>query len=163
MTGVSIRIDGRDEALATLRDIAARAEKPRQMFDEIGASLVVSTQRRFELGKGPDGSPWPPSYRALAQGGKTLLDTARLFQSLTHVASDSGVEVGTNVLYAGVHQFGATIAAKSAPYLHFKAGGRWAKKKSVTIPARPFLGVDDEDEAEILAIAGDYILPGAPR
>jgi phage gpG-like protein len=61
------------------------------------------------------------------------------------------------VLYAAIHQLGGTIAAKDAPYLKFKIGDRWASKKSVTIPARPFLGLDDDDEREIVRIGEDWI------
>jgi phage virion morphogenesis protein len=157
MTGAGVTLTGYDETLAELDGIAARAANPRAMWDQIGASLVASTQRRFEDGSAPDGSPWPPSIRALATGGKTLIDSARLFQSITHEASDTGVAVGTNVLYAAIHQLGGTIAAKDAPYLKFKIGDRWASKKSVTIPARPFLGLDDDDEREIVRIGEDWI------
>lgn len=41
--------------------------------------------------------------------------------------------------YANVHDKGKTITAKKAPYLTFKVGGRWARKKSVTIPQRRFM------------------------
>ncbi len=155
--GVGIRIDGKDAALAALGRLVARADRPRGMFERIGASLVTSTQRRFEQGEGPDGSPWPPSIRALVEGGKTLIDSARLMSSITHRASDAGVEVGTNVLYAAVQQFGATITAKSAKALRFKVAGRWATKQQVTIPPRPFIGLDQDDEREIVAIAQDWL------
>lgn len=160
MSGVSIKVDGSEAALEALGAMIARAKNTRGLFDEIGASLVVSTQRRFEDGRAPDGSPWPPSFRALAEGGKTLVDTARLMQSITHVASDGGVEVGTNVLYAATHQLGATIRPVNAKALAFKIGGREIFAQEVTIPARPFLGLDDDDETEILAIAGDWIGAG---
>ena len=98
------------------------------------------------------------------EGGKTLVDSARLMQSITSNASDTGVEVGTNVLYAAIHQFGGTIRAKTSRGLRFKIGkGRdasWATRQSVTIPARPFLGIDAEDEAEIIQIATDWLTPG---
>ena len=158
MTGAGIRLDGREAALAYLGQVAARAAHPRELFDEIGGMLVVSTQHRFEEGRGPDGAVWPPSIRALAQGGKTLIDSARLMQSLTHNASDTGVEVGTNVLYAAVHQLGAVIRPVSKPKLAFRLLGKSYFVDEVTIPARPFLGVDEDDEREILAIAADYLL-----
>lgn len=157
MAGVRIELTGAEEALARLGDIAARAEHPRGLWDAIGAALVTSTQMRFERGEAPDGSPWPPSLRALAQGGKTLIDSARLFQSLTHLPSDRGVEVGTNVVYAASHQFGATISPKAGEFLTFKVAGQWARKRQVTIPARPFLGLDDDDEREVLQIAEEWI------
>jgi len=157
--GVGIRIDGTEAAGAVAAALAARADDPRGLFDRIGASLVVSTQQRFEAGREPDGSPWPPSVRALAESGQTLVQTGRLVQSLTHIPSEGQVEVGTNVLYAAIHQFGGTITAQPGKRLAFQVGGQKVFAKKVTIPARPFLGIDQDDEAEIAAIAEDWLLP----
>lgn len=159
MTGVGIRIKpkGIDETLAALGRIAGRLDRAEPMYDAIGGSLVASTQRRFEEGRAPDGNPWPPSIRALAEGGKTLVDTGRLMQSQTHIASETGVEVGTNLIYAAPHQFGATIRPVAAPKLRFRILGRWVSVDEVTIPRRPFLGIDEDDEREIIAIAEDFV------
>jgi phage virion morphogenesis protein len=160
MTGIRVEVTGKDQTLAALAALSARATHPQPMWDAIGMSLVVSTQRRFEEGRGPDGSPWPPSIRALAEGGKTLIASGRLMASLTHNASDEGVEVGTNVIYAAIHQFGGVIRAKNKPKLAFKLLGEWRFVDEVTIPARPFLGLDREDEREIILIAEDYLAGG---
>lgn len=121
-------------------------------MDAIGAYLVSSAHRRFERQAGPDGKAWPQSLRARIQGGWTLLDSGRLRASLTWLAGRDTVEVGSNVIYAAIHQLGGTIRAKNAPNLRFKILGRWVSKPSVVIPARPFLGIDREDELEIDAI-----------
>jgi len=159
--GVRIEVKGAEEALGTLSEAVARTEHPRDLFDAIGASLVVSTQRRFEIGEDPDGSPWPASIRVLLQGGRTLIDTANLLRSITHEASDAGVAVGTDVAYAATHQFGATIRPVRARSLVFRLGGANTPlvfAREVTIPARPFLGLDAEDEEEIEAIAADWLI-----
>lgn len=67
------------------------------------------------------------------------------------------VEVGSNVLYARVHQFGATIRAKSGEYLRFRIGDRWARKQQVTIQPRPFLGLSDDDSTELVKIEDDLL------
>ncbi|RIK92491.1 MAG: phage virion morphogenesis protein [Proteobacteria bacterium] len=126
-------------------------------MDEIGASLLASTQQRFEEGKSPTGTPWKPSIRASRDGGVTLVDRGHLSDSMTHRASDTEVEVGTNVLYAAVHQFGATINAKTSKGLRFKIGDKFITKQSVTIPARPFLGISEDDAAEIQEILADHL------
>ncbi|MCY4123519.1 MAG: phage virion morphogenesis protein, partial [Acidobacteria bacterium] len=100
----------------------------RAMFDAVGQLLVASTINRFARGVGPDGKAWKPSRRAVEEGGQTLVDKAFLRNSITHVASAGGVDVGTNVIYAAIHQFGS--------------GGLERPKN---IPARPFLGLDDDD------------------
>ena len=158
MTGVAIRLEGASEATRKLGAAAARLEHPRALWEDVGRSLVLSTQQRFEQEQDPQGNPWPASIRVLTQGGKTLTDSAAMRNSITFEASDSGVAVGTNAIQAAVHQFGAVIKAKSADGLKFKIGDRWITKQSVEIPRRAFLGLSDDDETELLAIAADFVL-----
>ena len=128
-----------------------------ELMDDIGAAMVTSTQLRFEDGEAPDGSKWTPSIRAREEGGKTLVDSSHLMDSITHSASATQVEWGTNVLYAAVHQLGKTIKPKTQPYLRFKIGDRWSLKKQVTIPARPFVGLSDEDKDVIRERVTGYL------
>jgi phage virion morphogenesis protein len=145
--------------LSSLKQAAVRAERPRELWDEVGAALVVSTQQRFEDEEDPQGNPWPQSLRARFFGGRTLTDTASLVQSITHEASDDGVAVGTNVLYAAIHQTGGRIEAKKARALRFRlpGGNGFIAVKAVTMPRRAFLGLDEADGKEIAAIAGAYL------
>ena len=60
------------------------------------------------------------------------------------------------------HQFGdqgRTIRARKAKNLRFQVGGQWVSKKQVkvNIPARPFLGLSDEDMQEIKATTEEFI------
>jgi phage gpG-like protein len=64
--------------------------------------------------------------------------------------------VGTNVIYAAIHQFGGTIRPKSKRALRFRMGGRLFTLSKVSIPARPFLGLTPADRAEIAAIFADF-------
>ncbi len=160
MSGVSLTVDtrGLDRLAKRFRRLHDRARDLFPLFDEIGAALVSSTQRRFEEGRGPDGEAWPESFRAREEGGKTLVDRAHLLGSITHNAGRESVEVGSNLIYAAIHQTGGEIAARVAEYLHFRVGGRWARVKSVTIPARPYLGLSPADEDEIGAIVEDHLM-----
>ena len=159
---VGIRItttDGR--ALAAMAQLMMTAENKTRLFDEIGVSLTESARLRFIDQSGPDGQPWVPSYRATNQGGETLRDKGILMNSLTHVVLADGVEYGTNVPYAGPLHFGAEIRAVNGPFLRFKIpGGGWVSKKSVTLPARPFLGINADDEQTISDIINDFLRPG---
>lgn len=53
----------------------------------------------------------------------------------------AGATIGSRLIYAAVHEFGATIKAKRAKFLTFFIPGvGWRRKKQVVIPARkPFL------------------------
>ena len=154
---VELTVDDR-KVQAVLARLARRGRDLRQPLDHVGSYLEDSARQRFRSGRGPGGIPWLRSGRAIEQGGRTLVDTGRLRDSMTHKASDREVEVGTNVIYARIHQLGGVIRAKSAPYLMFRlSSGSFVRTKQVTIPARPFLGVDAEDGSEILAILRDWI------
>ena len=51
-----------------------------------------------------------------------------------------GVEVGTNLIYAAIQEFGGTIKAKNAPWLVFKTDdGEWHSVKSVQIPPKAYM------------------------
>lgn len=159
MTGVRFELTGAEAALATLAEAAAKAERPRELYDEIGGAMVASTQQRFEDEVDPDGNPWPDSLRKKLLGGRTLTEIGILAGSFTHEPSNAGVAWGTNVIYAAIHQLGGTIRAKTPAGLTWRAPGNggWVTKQEVTIPARPFLGLDDEDEAEIEFISARFL------
>lgn len=124
----------------------------------IAEALRSSTRRRFREGKDPEGKAWLRSKRLADKKGKTLVDTARLRNSIRGRATNELAEVGTNVIYAGRHQFGdkkpLVIKAKTAKGLRFQIGGRWITKKQVKVklPRRAFLGIDKDDMEEIKAI-----------
>ncbi len=128
-----------------------------KIHKQMGEYMLKEVRMRFKHGEGPDGAKWPKSYRAKIQGGQTLRDTKRLQNSITYRAKRRGVEIGTNVKYAAVHQEGDTIKAKRKKYLRFKVGDRWYQKKEVTVPARPFLGINDENIEELKRILNEAI------
>lgn len=143
MAGVEFRYDlsGLEGAGRRLEGILARAGDLSPVLDEIGAHLVQSVQERFESGIGPDGDRWKPSIRALAEGGQTLVDSGRLRDSVTHQVEPGRVVVGSNLVYAAIHQ----------------VGGEAGRNHSVKLPARPYLGISTGDEIEIGAILDDHL------
>lgn len=129
----------------------------------LASAMRTSTRDRFKKQMGPDKKPWTPSIRAAEGNGKTLVDTARLRNSIRSKSDSSGFAVGTNVIYARRHQFGdkkpLLIKAKTSRGLRFKVGGRWITKGSVRVklPARPFLGISEEDIDEIKATMEEFV------
>lgn len=180
--GVSATIELDDAPIRALfgRLLAFPAQL-RSAADEIGEAMVASTQRRFAAETGPDGLKWKPSQRVVKHGGKTLQLTRRLYRSLVHnviaaAASGASVEWGTNVAYAWVHQVGALLYHRAGTVKinrRVKDGeiqpGFVKRGKSnfetehtfgnyaVIIPARPFVGIDAGDTAEISEILGDAL------
>ena len=131
-SGAVVEVAVRGTALAQM---AAVLSRPDDIMDRIGSHLVASTLRRFATERAPDGTPWLRSARAVAVGGLTLTDTGRLRGSIAHTLTDGGhgIEVGSNVVYAAIHQL----------------GGRAGRGRRAKIPARPYLGIDQRDREAI--------------
>lgn len=156
----SIRIEGDVQPL--LQKLASLFNLDKRGLNAALAETVrESTVERFRTGKDPSGKKWKTSIRAANEGGKTLVQSAQLRNSINSRTDASGFVVGTNVIHAATHQLGAdrTIRARKAKALRFQVGGRWVTKKAVRIriPARPFLGLSDEDVEEIKATIDEYM------
>lgn len=157
MVGVRIVPVNIGEAKGILDRYIAVFDNPRPLMETAGGILENSVRDRFRVGAGPGGVPWRPSRRVLHGGGLTLVDTSGLLNSVTHVADDRRVEVGViakteSAKHAATHQFGAVIRPVKARMLAFRGpDGHLVMAHSVTIPARPFIGIDDDDRADLLA------------
>lgn len=128
---------------------------PLPLMQIAGSILENSTRDRFTTSHGPGGIPWPISRRAAADGGRTLVNTGGLLSSITSRASSHRVEWGVmakteSAKHSASHQFGVTIKPKTAPFLVFRgADGHLVFAHSVTLPPRPFLGIDAQDRADL--------------
>jgi len=149
---IQVDIDALNAALARVEGIA---DAPlAELADGIGRLVQEQTRRRIEDEKtSPDGAPWPPNR----EGTPILYRTGALSRSVDYVASASGVTVGSGIVYAGVHQAGATIRPRNARALAFRLGDRLVFAKSVTIPARPWLGLSADNREEIVAATEDWL------
>jgi phage virion morphogenesis protein len=151
------RMDVRD-AQAGFGRLAAVMADTTSVMRAIGTGLVANTHDRFDAAQDPDGKAWAPlepNYAASKRGPGILRESAMrggLQGSITHRSGRAEVEVGTNKIYGATHQFGNVITAKGGGFLVFKIGGTLVKARSVTIPARPYLGISAEDQVMILDV-----------
>lgn len=148
------------EAFARLR-AAGREAQP--LMAQIGSAMVDSTRMRFTSNVAPDGRRWDalrPAYDAFRRPGPILVQSGALRGSITFRAGSGDVQWGSNMIYAGVHQRGAKIVPKQAKALAFRlgSGGPFVRARSVTIPARPYLGISAEDGEEIVELAERYLV-----
>lgn len=132
----------------------------------LGEPLVESTKRLFVTSTGPDGRRWAPNAQATylgmigkgdtrkdgrinaratrrVAGKRPLVESGQLADTIVwQVVGGSALEVGTNRFAdewdagAAVHQFGS---------------------RDGHIPARPFLGLSDEDEAVVVESLDGYL------
>lgn len=187
MTRASIEI--RDELDPALNRLVANAEDPAAIMDDVAGYLLFSTQRRFETETDPDGNKWKPlkARTAAARRGRRirgkdhiLRDTVRLYNSLTTSSDATSATLGTNVVYAAIHQFGGPIRqgarsqSLSLKRIRGKKGVRIVKPgtkgseartvaipaREINMPPRPYLGINDADRAEIATIINDGIARG---
>ncbi|WP_085616334.1 phage virion morphogenesis protein [Thalassospira alkalitolerans] len=155
MSGISITTDQRDLGRMSGRvmNFLANLANPRELLEGFGDVLLLNIDRRFEEGRGPDGAPWEPT----ARGGQILVKTARYRNSFDKRVTDRSVAAGTNVIYASTHQKGAVIKPKRARLLAFTIGGVPVFAKQVTIPARPVLGIADDDIKGMRGVLAEFI------
>ncbi len=153
MSGVSIDVQIRDkEVLQAFTRLISVMGDTTPVMSAIGTGLVASTHRRFVSQKSPDGESWKTlnsEYKKTKRNSRILTESGRLRDSINYRATRDQVTVGTNVIYAAVHQLGATIKPKSASHLVFRLTSGIVLAKSVTIPARPYLGISDDDQVMI--------------
>lgn len=135
------------EILNALRHLQGEVGNLRPALLEIGDDLVESTKQRFSTSTAPDGSHWELnsvlSTLLYKEGDKPLVDGGTLSHQIYKNATGDMLEVGSTMEYAAMQQFGGT--KEEFPQL-------WGD-----IPARPFLGVSDEDKANILAVLQRHI------
>jgi phage virion morphogenesis protein len=114
MAALRVQVDS-DGAARALGQFAANtsAGKRVQLMKTIGAGQLVSVYRTFSEEGSPAGS-WPAlaassvkRMKGSAGGHKLLIQSGRLRNSIRVQAEQSKVTLGTNLSYAGVHQFGS--------------------------------------------------------
>ncbi|QOJ20349.1 MAG: phage virion morphogenesis protein [Gammaproteobacteria bacterium] len=142
-----IQVDYDDqEVTRLLQRLIDAGGNPRPALLEIGEELVDSTKKRFETESGPDGTPWARNKASTIKRkgrDKPLTAGGTLMDQINYQLSDDTLEVGSPTVYAAMQQFGGTKA--EFPHL-------WGD-----IPARPFIGISDEDEEMIIGLFNDYL------
>ena len=134
---------GSESLAAALREISRHASNLDPALADIGEYLLNSHRARFRREVEPDGTPWlplSPKYKRVKakNKGKILRLDGHLQRLLRYQVSGGELVFGTNRIYGAVHQFG------------FEEHG---------IPARPFLGISDEDESEVVQILISHVTP----
>jgi phage virion morphogenesis protein len=143
------------EARRAIELLFARTLNLREPFEEIGASLLTSTQQRFEDEQAPDGTPWADLAlstqlrrvtKRQSRGGSHILRVKGLLAaSVTYLATPVELTMGSNRVQAALMQLGGTSEMAPGP---------------AAVPARPFLGLSSADEREATDILLDHLGTG---
>lgn len=140
---MSVGIEIQPEGLWTLRRrfdrIAAGLHDLQPLMRKLAFVGENQTRRRIEdERKSPSGEPWQRWSTAYAKtrhpGQRLLQSSGALLDSLTAFADDQVAGWGSKLEYAAFDQFG-----------------------SDSIPARPYLGLSEDNIEELLDIADAYV------
>lgn len=167
MTGIRLTATFDDARLArVIGDLTQLGRSPRGILAAIGVKLAAETRNRFSRGEDPAGRRWAdyaplnPLYAAGKYGPSILIGAGMrggLQGSITSAVDGFSVVVGSNKVYAAIHQFGGTIRPKTARRLRFRMGGRLVAAMSVHIPARPYLGLSAIDKVAVVETLEDFL------
>lgn len=165
MSGIILRAEIIDNGIrAKMMALIAMGRNPADAMRDIATYGESSTRERFRMQIGPDGNRWKPSLRVQLHGGKTLTKDGHLGGSLTSRSSSKFAEWGTNRVYGPAMQLGfdGPVNVPAHTRIITSAFGRKLRfGVAVSVAAytlrqkivpRPYLGVNDENDSDILDI-----------
>lgn len=143
---IEIKLDNK-EVESRLLDWVKRSENLRPLMKNIAGIMADSTEENFkEEGR--------PKWKDLSEKTKTarkksghypgqiLQVSGQLALSITTQYDDTSAVIGSNKVYAAIHQL----------------GGQAGKNKKTTIPARPYLNLFENDYSDIFKLCNNYLV-----
>ena len=143
---IEIKIDNKDIERKLL-ELAQKGENLRPLMKNIAGIFASATEENFKNEGRPD--KWTELSEATKKQrtkqkkwpGQILQVSGQLASSISTQYDDESAVIGSNLDYAAIHQL----------------GGQAGKNKKVTIPARPYLKLTDDDFNEILDATEHYL------
>lgn len=143
---IEIKINDK-EIQQLLKKLAAKTQNLRPLMKNISGIMLDSVEENFEKEGRPD--KWTPLAKLTIRQrtkkgywpGRILQMRGELASSITSKYDDNSAVVGTNKIYAAIHQF----------------GGNAGRNKKVKIPARPYLMLGDVELDNISKIIKNYL------
>ena len=161
MANIEIEVQDQDVRDALNRLISQGVGDLSPVMRRIAGAMESGVEDAFQSERSPAGVPWSDlsdvttQRRKSQQRIKKLQVTGDLAGSIHSRHDARSASVGTNLVYAATHQFGA---AKGA----FGSGSYKTRKGSFPIPwghipARPFLGLSAETRDDIIEALNRHI------
>lgn len=153
---MSARLDISADELLSVQEALTRLKRMNwaMVHKDLGEEMRSRTLERFARERDPDGKPWQPladatkalkrrAHRKYRRGRMAILQSQGFLRGSIHVVADAeSARVGPSpVAYAAIHQF----------------GGQAGRRRKVTIPARPYLGITDGDADALRGIVLAHI------
>ena len=168
MASLSITVNDR-QITALLRELAGRYDDLSPVMDAVAQEMEEEVERAFHDEEDPTtGQRWKPlsaarlKQRRKREGGRIkILDVRGSLGLSGSIVTDSGprfAAVGVAHDYGKYHQFGYTVTRTVSELF-----GRQLKRPvtfTVTLPARPFLGLGAQARADIIDLLERYLARG---
>ncbi len=131
---IDVRIDNILEVQNQLKRLEDGVENRYLLMRRLSETMHTAVKLNFRYAGRPK---WLGlKYRA----GKPLTDTGRLKDSFSTMYDNDTALVGTNIVYAAIHNF----------------GGMAGRNRKVRIPQREFLTLTDDDKQALMDDVQDY-------
>ncbi|HHK5991384.1 TPA: phage virion morphogenesis protein [Neisseria subflava] len=131
---IEVRIDNISEIQNQLKRLEDGVENRYLLMRRLSETMHTAVKLNFRYAGRPK---WLGlKYR----DGKPLSDSGRLKDSFSTLSDNDTALVGTNIIYAAIHNF----------------GGQAGRNRKVTIPQREFLVLTNEDEQSLMDDVQDY-------
>lgn len=172
-SNVEIEMDALKKRLQKMRDNLSNSSPTMQ---KVSVLMYKDVMNHFKDESGPKGS-WPKLSSATEENrrkgkgsgsAKKLQDTGMLRNSIKAENTKNEAKVGTNLIYAPIHNYGGTIPArrvepKDKQALRFYIGGQAYFSKGHDIPAtkipqRKFLWISKSIQDQIKSIIGKFVI-----
>lgn len=142
---IEIKIDNKKVEKALL-EIAQKTSNLRPLMKNIAGIMADSTEENFKVEGRPKWKDLSEKTKTARKKtghypGQILQVSGQLALSVTTQYDDTSAVIGSNKVYAAIHQL----------------GGQAGKNKKTTIPARPYLSLTNEEYEEILSLVENYL------
>ena len=142
---VTLELDSLQPLLSRINALG-QPRRQGEALANIGGLVESQTRARFDERVSPEGdawAAWSEGYAATRKKGQTLLVASGAFRdSIAWDLTGDALRVGSNMVFAALHQEGGTDDMDPG---------------AAAVPARPYLGLSDENVTEIEDAMGDWI------
>lgn len=143
-TALEIKVESPELAAleARLKHLASALGDTEPVLEALGAEIESQTRRRISEEKtSPIGEPWEPwkeRYARTRHGGHSLLQgEGSLLDSIESAVRGDVAEIGTNLIYGPIQQFGGLGGMPPGPR---------------EVEARPYLGISPDNLRDLEGI-----------
>ncbi|ACQ92370.1 phage virion morphogenesis protein [Tolumonas auensis DSM 9187] len=138
---VVITHQGIKDAYSILQNLYEKTGDLSEPLADVGEHLLLTHRDRWSDQQSPDGAAWAPlspGYQSRKQrhADEILRLNDDLRDTLNYHADPLALYFGTPLEYGAAHQFG---------------------RDDINLPARPYLGLSDQDSEDVLSIISGYL------